>query len=245
MPHAPNLRTDSAGLSFPPARIAAGLRALDGQRRRHAHRAAAALIDCLRTFTQVGQVPLALVLGKIKAPPKTWQHYQSPAAAALDGQPDKFYYYYHAHASSGATSIEHGHFHLFAQLGDDAAGEARYTHLVGIGVDARGMPCRLFTTNRWVTGETWMSANRVLARIERIVAQSTPVEDTMERWLRAQLGVFAPQIAKLLHHRDQRMNARQRSGRRPGLFEDRRMDVISQCPVSVDQQLSALDAVLH
>ncbi len=242
MSHAPSLRSDSAELAFTPARIAAGLRALDGPRRRHASRAAGTLIDCLRSFVRAGQVPLAVAVGD-SAAPQTWEHYQPVAASALDGTPGTLHYYYHAHASPGAAPDEHGHFHLFAQLGKDAAGVARYTHLLAIGVDARGMPCRLLTTNRWVTGETWMSASRVLAIIEKLATAFYDTDDVMERWLRAQLGVFAPQISKLLRHRDQRMSARQRSGRRPGLFEDRRMHVISQCPVSVDQQLSALDAV--
>lgn len=244
MSHAPRPRprTDSAALAFPPARIAAGLRALDGPRRRHARRAAGTLIDCLRRFVRAGQVPLAVAVGDTTAP-QTWEHYQPAAASALDGTPGKLHYYYHAHPSPGAAPDEHGHFHLFAQLGKDAAGVARYTHLVAIGVDARGMPCRLLTTNRWVTGETWMPARRVLGLIEKLAAAPDDSGDVMERWLRAQLGVFAPQIAKLLRHRDRRMSARQRSGCRPGLFEDRRMYVISQCPVSVDQQLTALDAV--
>ena len=244
MRYVQGLRTDSASLFIPPARIAAGLRALDGTRRRRARRAAGTLIDCLRTFVQVGQVPLAVAVGD-SAAPQAWQHYQPAAASALDGRPGKLHYYYHAHASPGAASVEHGHFHLFAQLGNDAAGVARYTHIVAIGVDARGMPCRLFTTNRWVTAETWLPANRVLALAEKIAAAPAAADDAMERWLRAQLGVFTPQIAKLLQHRDRRMSARQRSGCRPGLFEDRRMYVISQCPVSVENQLTAIDAVVH
>lgn len=239
-----SLRTESAGLSFPPARIAASLRALDGPRRRHAHRAAGALIDCLRSFVQLGKVPLAVAVEQ-SAAPQTWQHYKPAAANALDGRRGALHYYYHAHASPGATSDEHGHFHLFAQLGNDATGVSRYTHLAAIGVDARGMPCRLFTTNRWVTNETWLPANRVLALSEKIAAVPAAANDDIERWLRALLGVFAPQMAKLLCHRDRRMNVRQRSGRRPGLFEDRRMYVISQCPVSVGQQLAAIDTVIH
>ena len=244
MSHATNLRSDSAGLSFPPERIAAGLRALNGPRRRHARRAAGTLIDCLRRFVQAGQIPLAMAVGD-SAAPQTWQHYQPELASALDGRPGKLHYYYHSHASPGAAPAEHGHFHLFAQLGKDADGVAAYTHLLAIGVDARGMPSRLFTTNAWVTGETWMPANRVRALIEKMATAPAPVDDIMERWLRAQLGVFAPQIVQLLCHRDQRMNARKRSGRRPGLFEDRRMDVISQCSVSVDQQLTTIDALVH
>lgn len=182
-------------------------------------------------------------MGDAKAP-RVWQHYR-PDTNALDARPGVLHYYYHAHASPGAAPDEHGHFHLFAQLGSDAAGVAGYTHLVAIGVDARGMPCRLFTTNRWVTGETWLPASRVLTLAEQIAAAPIAANDPVERWLHAQLGVFAPQITQLLRHRDRRMAARRRGGRRPGLLDDRRMQVISQCRVSVASQLAALDQLVH
>ena len=244
MSDAPAMRGDSAYLSFPPARVTANLRAFDNTRRRRTRSAANALVDCLRTFVQAGQVPLAAAVGDSTAP-KAWQHYKPDVAAELDGTPGALHYYYHSHASPGATAAEHGHFHLFAQLGKDAADVARYAHLVAIGVDARGMPCRLFTTNRWVTGETWLPAARVLTLIDQIVAVPATVDDPVERWLRAQLGTFAPQIVELVRHRDRRMAMRRRGGQRPGLFDDRRMHVVSQCRVSVARQLTAIDRVFH
>ncbi len=244
MSHDQGTNTDSAHLPFPPARIAAGLRALDDDRRSQARNAADTLIDCLRTFVQAGQVPLAAALGD-SVSPKIWQHYQPDEARGLDGTPGALHYYYHAHPSPGAPATEHGHFHLFAQLGADAAGVAGYTHLVAIGVDARGLPCRLLTTNRWVTGETWLPAARVVALAEQIAAAPAAANDPVDRWLRAQLGLFAPQIAGLLRHRDRRMAARQKGGRRPGLLDDQRMHVISQCEVSVERQLTAIESLVH
>lgn len=243
MPLAQGSRADSVHLSFSPVRLVASLRQLDGVRRQRAHHAADTLIDCLHRFVHAGQAPLAAVVGAAQTP-EIWQHYR-PDTAALDGRLGVLHYYYHAHASPGAAPGEHGHFHLFAQLGNDAAGEARYTHLVGIGVDARGMPCRLFTTNRWVTGETWLPASRVLALAELIAAAPAATGDPVQRWLHAQLGVFALQLTHLLRHRDRRMAARRRGGQRPGLFDDRRMQIISQCRVSVATQLAALDQLVH
>ena len=42
-----------------------------------------------------------------------------------------------------------------------------WTHLVAIALDDRGRPLRLFTTNRWVTGETWYAAADVAAASAR------------------------------------------------------------------------------
>lgn len=244
MTHDQGATADSPDLPFPPGRIAASLRALDNAHRVRVRAAADALIDCLRHFVDSGQVPLAAVIGH-GATPQIWQQYQAGGAVAIDGAPSVLHYYYHAHSTPGAPAGEHGHFHLFAQLGADDEGVARYAHLVAIGVDARGLPLRLFTTNRWVTDETWVLADRLIALAERIADAPAERDDSIGCWLRAQLGVFAPQIAGLLRHRDRRMAARQQDGNRPGLFEDRRMHVVSQCQVSVDRQLTVLERVVH
>ncbi len=235
---------DNTRMTFQSARIAASLRALDQRQRTRARAAADSLLDCLRGFVDAGRVPLAAAVGEHTSP-QTWRQYQSNQAGALDDRPGLLHYYYHAHTTPGSLAQEHGHFHLFAQLGADAQGINRYTHLVAIGVDARGLPLRLFTTNRWVTDETWLPADRLIALGEKIAQAQAPDDGPIERWLHAQLGVFAPQIAGLLRHRDRRMATRQRSGRRPGLLEDRRMHVISECLVSVEQQLNTFDRAIH
>jgi len=236
--------TDNARLPFPQARVVAEVRALDGTRLERMQSAAHDLIHCLEEFASRGEVPLAAVVRESGAP-CLWQHYQGNAASPLGEQPHELHYYYHSHAVTGALRQEHGHYHLFAQLGADDGGTPRYTHIVAIGVDARGLPLRLFTTNRWVTDETWLPADKVIALSERIASASETASDSVERWLRAQLGVFAPQIAALLRHRDHRIGRRMHGGRRPGLLEDRRMHVLSQCRVSVQHQLTAFDHVIH
>jgi hypothetical protein len=220
------------------------VRAFDSSQRARVQDAAHHLIDCLQDFADRGQVPLAAAVESTETP-CLWQHYQGSAATPLGDRPQALHYYYHSHAVTGASLHEHGHYHLFAQLGADEDDTPRYTHIVAIGVDARGLPLRLFTTNRWVTGETWLAAERVIELAERIAADEEPCNDPSERWLRAQLGIFAPQIAALLQHRDQRIEVRRESGTRPGVLEDRRMHVLSQCRVSVEHQLTAFDHAIH
>ncbi len=235
---------DNARLHFPPARVAAAVRALDEARRARVRDAAHAVIDCLQDFADRRQVPLAATVVGDHAP-CLWQHYTGTNPGTLDDRPHVLHHYYHSHPVSGARDDEHGHYHLFAQLGTGDDNAPQYTHIVAIGVDARGLPLRLFTTNRWVTGERWLPADTVMAHAERIVAEGPSGNDPTERWLHAQLGIFAPQIAALLHHRDARIDARRRGRHRPGILDDRRMHVISQCSVSVEHQLSAFDRVIH
>ena len=87
-------------------------------------------------------------------------------------------WYYHAHANA-ARPGEHGHFHTFLRGGGMPAGiapapvpdlepEARrhdlVCHLIAISMDRSGWPTGLFTTNRWVTAETWYAAHDVAVR---------------------------------------------------------------------------------
>lgn len=160
---------DHSRVPFPRARVTASLRALGQSSRARTRTAATTLIDCLDRFVAAGQVPLAAALGDTDAP-QVWHQYGTVGDMPADGGVGALHFYYHAHRTPGASSAEHGHFHLFAPLGATGGDAPRYTHLLAIGVDARGMPLRLFTTNRWVTDETWLPAERVIALIEAVAA---------------------------------------------------------------------------
>src|SRR5215510_2187659 len=60
-------------------------------------------------------------------------------------------FFYHSHRDG-----EHGHFHVYLLHADDAPATPfqPYAHLVAIEMSDTGIPTKLFTTNRWVTGET-------------------------------------------------------------------------------------------
>ena len=90
-------------------------------------------------------------------------------------------YYYHAHREDHE---EHGHFHLFVRnsaLPESAepvhgpVGEDRVAHLVAISMDAWGYPTDLFAVNRWVTDESWLPAEAVIA--DRL---GQPLEQVLE-----------------------------------------------------------------
>lgn len=90
-------------------------------------------------------------------------------------------YYYHAHREDHE---EHGHFHLFVRnsaLPESAepvhgpVGEDRVAHLVAISMDAWGYPTDLFAVNRWVTDESWPTAEAVIA--DRL---GQPLEQVLE-----------------------------------------------------------------
>jgi len=82
-------------------------------------------------------------------------------------------YFYHAHRG---LSGENGHFHTFLRAkgmpdhvspepydGDAEVpeGDDALSHIIAISMDPRGYPIGLFSTNRWVTGETFYTAGRI------------------------------------------------------------------------------------
>jgi hypothetical protein len=224
-------------LRMRPAQVLRQLRALDADRRAQACAAATAVIDGLDRFIANGGVPLAAVVDDAEV--AQWQQY---GASDTDAGTGGLHYFYHSHPARSTPPGEHGHFHLFARIPGAAVEADRLAHLVAIGVDPRGMPGRLFTTNRWVTGGNWLSARETIALARTASERHEHLSDPVERWLCAQLGVFMPQVTALLEHRDRRIAASTRGSK---TLEDRRTCLLSQCRVSLDEQIATVEQAIQ
>lgn len=145
-------------------------------------------------------------------------------------------FYYHAHGAHRSRGNEHGHFHLFAQGSqpDD------YTHLVGISLDAQGQPMRLFTTNRWVTGESWRQAIEVEQALARFTVQARGRMAPVARWLTAMVLLYFPQLVRLVRRRDAVMARRSARQGWETLCEDRQLNVVTECRISLSQRIQQL-----
>ena len=226
----------------PPARLGLGhgalVRSLADLRMNRAVRVAAAarsFVELTTAFARAGGNVVQAALGD-EAAAEAWRHY--PAAGRPDAEAASSYYYHCHDPRDGRHRAEHGHFHLFAPV--RAAGGARgYAHLFAIGVDAHGLPRRLFTTNRWVTDETWLPAGQLARYVERYRLDG---EAPLTRWLEAVAGTFQPQILALLERRDARFAAL--TQRRPAhaVLEDRRIETLSEVEVSIQRQVAAIEA---
>ncbi|MDX3966343.1 MAG: hypothetical protein QHD01_07065 [Bradyrhizobium sp.] len=178
-----------------------------------------------------------------------WEHYptddaRDPATYAQ--------YYLHAHSSENRATPDYAHFHTF--MGTAGAANLRScsgspeadhpAHLVAISMNRAGMPERLFTTNRWVTGEAWYSSADVIAMVDRFVITGDQPSGPLNRWLSAMLVLFRPQIESLLRERDQAITAW--GARHPDVevFEDRRLDITSSIEISLERHLAWLEQQL-
>jgi uncharacterized protein DUF6969 len=196
-----------------------------------------------------------------------WRHY--PDEDVYDPN-SHAQYFYHTHPVRRRTGREHGHFHTFLRaegmpvgvapllLPEIAVAEApppppqapplrrgireEVSHLVAIVVDCQGRPVRLFTTNRWVTGETWYPADDVIRMLDRFEIAEVGPSQTLNQWLGAVFRLFRPQIAELLRLRDQTVMAWRRR-RRTHVFDDPALEITSSLDISLDAQLAFLDRV--
>ena len=153
---------------------------------------------------------------------REWQHY--PRQDARDDV-NRTEFYYHAHAASERIRNEHGHFHVFSRPQSDGS----FIHLVGISLDAHGLPLRLFLTNRWVTGETWVSAAAVRPRLHRFRFSGHGPLAPLGDWLTAMVHLYRAEIEALHVAREQWTKSKlSEFSSRAGLLDSRRYQVIAQ-----------------
>jgi hypothetical protein len=193
-----------------------------------------------------------------------WRHY--PDGEVFDAT-SHAQYFFHTHAPDSRPPSERGHFHTFLRAEGMPGGVVplllpelavadvlappqaaplkrgkrdEVSHLIAIAIDVRGEPIRLFTTNRWVTGETWYRAEDVTRMLDRFVIAEREPSAVLNRWIGAMVHLFRPQIAALLQARDETVMAWRRR-RRTHVFEDPRLEITSSLDIQLDTQLALVD----
>ena len=211
--------------------------------------------DCRRVLTKTGDN----IVGELLKHHDTffeWDHY--PPGDVFDDETHA-QFYYHAHDEDERMPGEHGHFHTFVREEglparvvpapvadfDPKPEDGILTHLVGISMNPAGDPIRLFTTNRWVTGETWYTAEDVIATLDYFVIDLAQPSWPVNRWITAMLGLFRPQIVNLLRERDKRVAAWQLQHADSNVYEDRDLNVTSELVISVRDQIAAIDKAVR
>jgi hypothetical protein len=205
--------------------------------------AAAVALDCQRLLDKTGHNIVGEVL-RGEAAFTEWNHY--PDGDAYDPE-TQAQYYYHAHPPDARPFAEHGHFHLFLRQQGmppglrPAAGQPiplkndqKLSHLIAISMDRYGAPIRLFTTNRWVTGDLWYRADDIIRMLDSFIVDVVRPNLVVNRWLTAMVQLFHPEIAALLAARDRTIAAWQDAHPGGDVFEDRRLDAASALEFSID-----------
>ena len=107
--------------------------------------------------------------------------------------------YYHCHETNSICPNEHGHFHLFTDIGDQT-----WAHVVGLSIDAEGQPLQWFMVNRWVTDGPWLDRKIFLDQLKYVSANND--ECLAGNWLGILLQLYRDTLSDLLKRRDQQLN---------------------------------------
>ena len=108
--------------------------------------------------------------------------------------------FYHCHQAATQHANEHGHFHIFSDIGDQ-----HWAHVAGLAIDASGQPLHWFAVNRWVTDGPWLERMQFLHQLQTIADNE---QDSLAgRWLYALLQLYQAEISDLLKLRDERVQS--------------------------------------
>ena len=159
-----------------------------------------------------------------------WQHY--PANDLVD-EVSGYEFYYHAHSADEMPNGEHGHFHVIKR---NAKG---FHHLIGIALNQKGLPTRLFTTNQWVTGEEMVDSTIVVRSIQGFEMVTKGRMALVTKWISALIKLFATEIEGLILERDQKIaQLVAKQGNRELVLNSKKYHVLTECKVDLMGRIS-------
>lgn len=159
-----------------------------------------------------------------------WQHYPNNDLADSNSG---YEFYYHAHSANEMPDGEHGHFHVIKR------NAKTFHHLVGIALNQKGLPTRLFTTNQWVTGEEMVDSVATIKFVKEfdmvVKGRMAPVSD----WVGSLIQLFSAEIEKLIVERDQKIASIEAEfGGHKMVLSSRRHHVLTECKIDLLDRLS-------
>jgi hypothetical protein len=233
--------------------------------------AAATIRECRAALAARGSDIVGEAVGREAAEIADWRHYPDGEAYDPVTHV-QYFYHRHPAANSGCGREaigDGGHLHVFLRgdgipagispmlFADNAvAREAKppqsaplrrgqceeVCHLVAIAVDRGGQPTGLFTTNRWVTGETWYRADDMARLLDRVRFDRARPTSLLDLWIEAVVCLFATEIAELLAERDKAILRWRWRRPRSNAFEDPRLEVTSIRAIDLEARLAAIEA---
>ena len=138
--------------------------------------------------------------------------------------------FYHCHEATSMHSDEHGHFHLFTDIGNQA-----WAHVVGLSIDAEGQPLQWFMVNRWVTDGPWLERAVFPDQLKYVVVND--YEDLVESWLGALLQLYSGELSELLKKRDEQIKFYSKEKRRQETMKDREVYMLATQAIDLQFKL--------
>lgn len=135
--------------------------------------------------------------------------------------------FYHCHEVTVMHPDEHGHFHLFTDIGNED-----WAHVAGLSIDTEGQPLQWFMTNRWVTDGSWLRRENLVEQLNALVPGVD--DDLVGNWLTALLQLYSDTLFDLLEKRDAQIQKKLKGRNMTVTLDDR--DVYLLASQSIDLQ---------
>lgn len=211
--------------------------------------AAGEVLTCQHVLAKTGHTVISEITAGRPGSIADWAHY--PAGDVYDAE-QHAQYYFHVHPAAEREDSEFGHFHLFLRregIPPSAVPAAKegdgLSHLIAVSVDHGGRPLRLFTTNRWVTNETWFKASDVTGMLDCFAIGHAQPSWPVNRWVTAMVRLYRPEIGWLLHRRDMSLAAIQGDRTIEQALDDRSTEIMSALAIDIGGRIEALDSALR
>lgn len=216
--------------------------------------AATEVVNCIRVLEKSGSNLVAEALGGRNY--VEYDHYPPDDVYDPDSHAQ---YYFHSHPQNRGPWNDYGHFHTFLRINGippdakpipaspspvDPAADNALCHLIAISMNREGRPVRLFTTNRWVTNETWYRADDVTAMLDRFIIDLSRPSWPLNRWISAMFALFRQDIELLIRQRDKAVDLWRLEHPESDVFEDRNLEVTSGSDIDLEDRLAQIRARL-
>jgi hypothetical protein len=184
------------------------------------------LYACLQQMAALDTNAVLLTLADVDAV-ETGRHYPDEGLTFAN---KRWRAFYHCHQDSTQYQHEHGHFHIFTDIGDDD-----WAHVAGLSVDTSGQPIHWFAVNRWVTDGPWLEHTKFLHQLQM------PAENEQDsltgRWLFALLQFCQAEISDLLKSRDEKVRSHTRQPGLAEVLEDRELYTLATNKIELQAML--------
>lgn len=247
---------DKPGGAHPSAVVPApDLGSLPEERLERMHDAAAIILQSESDLAEDGKSVVGEML-RDQGEFRIWESY--PKGDVFDDA-NHSHYFYHAHDPREMAEGENGHFHLFVRpFGLDPAlapmplpgaeppadPQDRFIHIGGISVDAHSRPLRVFTTNVWVTNETFFKADDIIPLLDRFQIDVAQPDPRTSAWVTAMVRLYRPEFEAMLRRRDEVLQDWMSRYSDQDVAQDRRLQITSEVAVDLPGQIARIESAL-
>ena len=112
-------------------------------------------------------------------------------------------------------------------------------------MNQQGNAIGLFTTNRWVTGESWYQAEDVIQMLESFSVDHAHPNLAVNQWITAMFALYQSEIVELILKRDVKIKEWRTAHPKSDVFEDRKLEITSYKTIDVDLKINEIQQALN